>query len=171
MTIYMWAQLIGLAGYLLYTMSPYFHARRDIVKAEAVGCALLAMQWYLLSQPSIIVSNALIAMAGFLNLAQISKRKKTALLIGIYTAGLLLFSQYWSNSPIDYLALLGLSLMIYAKNCDNIYRMHCLSAVSGAIMLVIGLLALSVPAAIFNFVFMAGHIRKIISPKHAIIYS
>lgn len=161
MTLYIWAQIVGLTGYLFYIRAPSFQHREDILKHEGSACLILALQWALLNQPSLVITNTLIGLAALTALSALSQNRKNTLLALIYAAAFMAFAESWENTTIDYLAASSLMLHITAKRFNDLVKLRLCGIGGGSLLVIAGTLAASCPAMIFNVLFVAGHIRKL----------
>lgn len=155
------AQLAGLAGYTLYVAAPSFSRREDVLHAESAGCALLCLQWMILGQVILVISNLLVVLAAAIALGAYSAKSKAALSFFLYPAAIGSALYFWQDNIIDYLALSSLLLTLSAKRAENLLAFRGYAALSAGILVFVGMLAGSLPAAAFNAIFAAIHLWKV----------
>ena len=161
MTTYIIAQLIGFAGYLFYIGAPHLKTQTRIIQADALSCILISVQWYLLAQPALLMLNILSIIVAFAALkaqTNIVVRKYLFLLYPFGCIALIFMSQ---DIIISALAICAFCLNVTSKSSQNIMSFRKYAATSGSVLTVAGILTLSIPAVIFNFLFASGHILKL----------
>ena len=161
MTTYIIAQLIGFAGYLFYIGAPHLKTQTRIIQADALSCILISVQWYLLAQPALLMLNILSIIVAFTALraqTNIIVRKYLFLLYPLGCTALIFMSQ---DIIISALAICAFCLNVTSKSSQNITSFRKYAATSGSVLTIVGILTLSIPAVIFNFLFASGHVLKL----------
>ena len=161
MTLYIIAQLIGFAGYLFYIGAPHLKTQTKIIQADAMSCLLISVQWYLLAQPALLMLNILSIVVAFIALkaqTNINIRKYSFLLYPLGCLALIMMSQ---DIIVSALAICAFCLNVTSKFSQSITAFRKYAASSGTTLTIAGVLTLSIPAVIFNFLFASGHILKL----------
>lgn len=156
------AQGVGLIGYILLVAAPNFKRQDHMIHMEMLACLVLSLQWALLAQPSLIYANVFGIAASLLAVyAPRPILKETGLLL-LYPFCLAFGLLYWPMGPIDILVIIALWAMITSRRYDNILTYRLCMLTSGSALLIAGGLAFSVPALVFNTLFVAGHMLKLL---------
>lgn len=161
MTLYIIAQLIGFAGYLFYISAPHLKTQTRIIQAEAFAGIFIGIQWYLLEQPALLGYSLLSIIVAFMTLkaqTNIVVRKYLFLLYPFGCTVLIFMSQ---DMIISALVITAFCLNIASKSSRNIMSFRKYAATSGSVLTIAGILTLSIPAVLFNLLFISGHILKL----------
>tara|TARA_R110001592_G_scaffold3525_6_gene19814 strand:+ start:10104 stop:10628 length:525 start_codon:yes stop_codon:yes gene_type:complete len=162
MTLYITAQIIGFLGYLFLVSAPNFKNQRGIIRTEILACSFLCLQWVLLAQPTLMVLNILNIMVSMLALKIKQPRIMHNITPVLYIVGcgaLLLTAQ---GSTIDMLCIIAFCAVVRAKSSQNIVTFRSFSILAGAAFTICGIIALSIPATLFNIVFILVHTKNIL---------
>ncbi len=159
MSLYVTAQFIGLIGYLLYVIAPYFNTQIRIVQIGLLACTVLCAQWYLLGQYSLCVMNVLMMCLSLCTLYKDRIFAVRRFMWLFYPFGTFALISAFSGSIIDLIVLSAFLLNIRAHMSQDLLDFRNFSFLAGILLTCSGGLALSIPAVIFNFVFAFGHIR------------
>ncbi len=155
MSIYITAQLIGFIGYLFYIAAPYFKTQKQIVQIDALACLVVAIQWYLLNQPSLLILNILVIITSIIAI------KAPQYKYILYPIGCFIIIITSNNNIVDILAIIIFCTTVASKTSENIDMLR-IYAISGGILLIIsGIIAMSLPAIIFNLLFITAHIVRL----------
>lgn len=161
MSIYIIAQLIGFVGYLFYIAAPCFKTKTSIIQMDIIACVILCAQWYLLGQPSLLVLNALGLVISISALMAKNDERISKYLFLLYPIGCLSIILVSEGSFIDILALVAFCFIVASKTSLEISAFRTYAIVGGTILIASGAIALSIPAVIFNTVFIGAHIFKL----------
>ncbi len=161
MTLYITAQLIGFIGYILLITAPQFSKQSTIMLVSIFAASLLCLQWALLEQYSLVMTNALIIITTICALKVTEKKAKQQILKLIYVFGCCALLSISQATIIDILALIAFSFMIASRASENIRDFRLLSTALGITLFCSSALALSPMAAIFNAAFACSNIYKL----------
>ncbi|MCB1783064.1 MAG: YgjV family protein [Alphaproteobacteria bacterium] len=161
MSVFIIAQTIGLAGYLLYCASPHFSSRQYILGLEISAYLIFCLQWALLGHETLLISNGVGVIATAIALTGFSSSLRRRLIYTLYPlcGALMLF--YAQDAILDCFAALGTFFVLTAKLDDDVMRLRVYAALAGFCFLSSSLMVLCFVPALFNSVFLAGHLRKI----------
>lgn len=162
MGLFIGAQLVGLAGYLLYIVSPHFGRRQQILYAEIVAYIALSLQWALLGQNLLFIANMIAAVSVLIALWDIYPKSKTSLFVCLYPLVGCTFFLFGSGEVLDFFAAGGVLFLISSKLSHDLALYRVLSGFAGICFLFSSLLAFCPVAAVFNIIFVFGHIRRYI---------
>lgn len=157
MAIYIIAQLIGFVGYLFYVSAPQFKSQKRIMQVGIVAYIILCLQWYMLEQYSLLTLNALgiiVSMCALKAQEDNSFKRQTWMLYPLGATAIVLSSHF---EIIDLLALAAFVLTLRSQLSENISDFRLYALIAGSILVCSSLLALSVPAIIFNVAFTLVH--------------
>ncbi len=161
MDIYIIAQFIGFLGYLFYIGAPYFKTQVRIIQMDVIACVILCAQWYLLDQPSLLVLNALAVLISVVALlAPKYEHSRTCLLL-LYPIGCFAIISVSTGSIIDVMAIIAFCCALTSKSSQDITGLRAYAVIGGSVLIISGAIALSIPAMIFNILFVSGHAVKL----------
>lgn len=162
------AQVIGFIGYLFYVSAPQFKAQRNILRVGFVGYIILGMQWFLLGQYGLLILNLL---GAIVSVSALYVRAKPALrryVWGLYPFGVVCILLFCEGTVVDVLAIAAFMLTVRSQMSQNVIEFRGTALFAGAILISSSLLAMSVPAVIFNTVFVCvhmGHLARLYMSK------
>ena len=161
MSTYIIAQLIGFLGYIFYVSAPHFKTKNHIMCTELIAYSILCAQWHLLEQDSLLALNAISAIATItiLNADRTYWLKKILPLF--YPTGIALILWASKGSLIDIIAICAFICAMRSKLSNNIIEFRGYALFTGSILTISSIIALSIPATIFNFIFSLGHAKNI----------
>lgn len=132
---------------------------------DALACVFLCLQWMLLAQSALLILN-LLNLAVSLYVLNTKNQdiieKQTPILC--LTGGIALYLVS-SGSFVGILCIIAFCAIVRAKSSNDISTFRSFSVLSGVAFMLCGIIALSVPAIIFNAAFILTHLRKIQPPQ------
>lgn len=162
MDVFILAQLIGLFGYGLYVAGPYHRERQKVLQMDMLACLVLMVQWALLFQPLLVMNNLLGMLSSLVVLSGCRPAVKSNLLLAFYPLTFLVFAPFWTGHPADVLALCAVLTMLTARRVETELSFRIWAFSSGIFLIMAGFMAGSVPAVMFNAVFVLGHLQTIV---------
>lgn len=163
MTPYIIAQLVGFLGYLFLITAPNFSDKKQIIKIELIACSLLCAQWTLLGHSTLIVLNVLNIMVTLIVLNFAGKTNKIIPIF--YPLGCLIFLIVSNGTALDALCIIAFFAFTRAKISQDMLTFRTFSFMAGATFMLCGLIALSIPAVIFNAIFAFGHLKLVLNSQ------
>ena len=163
MTPYIIAQLVGFLGYLFLITAPNFSEKKQIIKIELIACSLLCAQWALLGHSNLIVLNILNIMVTLIVLNFAGKTNKIIPIF--YPLGCFIFLIISKGTAIDALCIIAFFAFTRAKISQDMHTFRSFSVMAGTTFMLCGLIALSIPAIIFNGIFAFGHLKFVLNAQ------
>ncbi len=161
MSIYIIAQFIGFVGYLFYIGAPYFKTKTRIIQMDVIACIIISLQWYLLDQPSLLAFNVLIIVASIMALKAEDDLKIRKFLPLLYTIGCMAIIFNSGDNLVYILSLIAFCCTVASKFSRDIVPLRVHASISGTAFVIAGIMAFSIPAVIFNALFVGAHIFKL----------
>lgn len=164
MDVFVWAQIIGFIGYLFLIYAPHLPTKQKIMQFELLACCILTFQWFLLGQPVLMFSNMIGIVSLAVALSRLDPRCKNFLFLALYPLSLLFMAYIWQGTLLDVLTIIALIGSISARRTAQmgVFRAHCV--IIGCALSICGFLTMSIPAMLFNLLFVAGHVQKSMEP-------
>jgi len=160
MNIYITAQIIGFLGYIFLTSAPSLKKQDQIIRMDILACSFLCLQWIMLEQPTLMILNALNLVLSLFCL-KVNKHtitQKSALII--YLVGCAALIIVSNGTIIDVLCVFSFCLIVKAKLSKDILIFRNFSIMAGSIFIICGIIAASLPAILFNALFVLLHLYR-----------
>lgn len=154
------AQIFGLLGYIIYICAPQCKTQKTIVQLGIVGYFFLSLQWYLLAQPALIVTNIIALTTSTYALAIKKRTDLGALSPLLYFLALVSILLVSNGGVIDILCMSAALLSIRSILSKDLKSFRTYAIGAGIFLTIAGALAASIPALIFNILFTVSHIQK-----------
>jgi Bacterial inner membrane protein len=164
MDYYILGQVVGFIGYVVFLFAPYAQSKQQMMRIELLACSILTLQWLLLGHLVLVISNMIGIFSLGVALSRLGDRYKDVVFLGLYPVSVMFVAYIWQGSILDVLTMFSLLMMITARRTSDVMAFRGYSALCGGTLAVCGFLTLSIPAMIFNTLFMAGHLQKLCTP-------
>lgn len=156
------AQAIGFVGYSIVAIAPRFKKRNHILMCEALGCAITALQWFLLD---LFVATLIDSITAYTALTGVVLLRYPILLplqkLCYPMLGAAAIASF--DGSLTYYVAIALSLsLITAKMFKDMIKLRLMSLVVGALWITFAVLAGSIPSLIFAIIYTAGHIYQLL---------
>lgn len=157
MEYYFAAQVIGFVGYIFYISAPQFKTQKHIMQVGIFAYIILCMQWYLLGQYGLLALNVLgVVVSASALRAQADIAFKRHLWV-LYPLGIFVIIMTSHQGLIDYIAICAFVLTLRSQISDNIMMFRGFAFAAGVCLICSSVLAMSIPAFIFNLAFTVSH--------------
>jgi len=160
MNIYITAQIIGFLGYIFLTSATSLKKQDQIIRMDILACSFLCLQWIMLEQPTLMILNALNLSISILVLQFKGQYIVQKSMIAIYPIGCFALICVSQETLIDVLCIICFCLIVRAKLSNDIITFRYFSIMAGAILTVCAFISASLPAIIFNALFVLLHLHK-----------
>ena len=160
MNIYITAQIIGFLGYIFLTSAPNLKKQDQIIRMDILACTFLCLQWIMLEQPTLMILNALnLVLSLFcLNINKHSITQRSVMVIYLVGCGALISVS--EGTIIDALCIFSFCLIVRAKLSNDIFIFRNFSIMAGSVFIICGIIAASLPAILFNALFVLLHLHR-----------
>ena len=162
MNAFIFAQIVGLAGYALYIASPNFKTRTHMLLSEAMGCAVLCIHFYLIDAVLIALCNMIWVYMGLAGLLKDRFKYANQLLSLSYLLLIGMTCTMWQGTVLDVTVFMAAACAITAKFHKDMTKLRGFSCLGGAFSTLNALMVLSIPGIVFNCLFAVGHARNLI---------
>ncbi len=164
MTFYLMAQVIGFFGYILYVRASHLKIQHKAIHADAVACAILCFQWMLLGHPILVTLNILVVLTSIvaLNLERIAPIYTKI----FYICGIGALSAFYQGQWVDVFTILSFSCVFISRTSKTDTDFRVFGVLGAASLTCCGMLALSIPAIIFNSLCTLGHFKHLKTTEH-----
>lgn len=162
MTLYIFAQVIGFIGYLLFTRASFLKGQETVIRADALACSVLCLQWLLLGQMTFFCLNILVVLTALNALKpQNNHQERLTRIAMIFFGGSVLLLTFSKGTAVDSFVLIAFLSMVTSKFATDAFRFRFFAFTTALLLCMGGALAMSLPAVIFNGVCAFAHARKL----------
>lgn len=169
-------QAVGFLGYFLFTMSSRFACRARILWVEIAGCLIISLHWILLGEMITVAANLVCMYAAIINLVALQRPQWMRMQILAYPAFAIAAAYSFEHTFTFYLAFVATVSFMGAKCFREMRTFRWVSVASGSLWVLYGVTTLSVPATVFNMIYVWGHVmclykvyRQVLPPVEEIV--
>ena len=158
-------QAVGIVGFALMILATQMPTRQRVLQVDVVGIAVVTAHWLMLGTVVAAAMNGIYVLIGVLALQLDRGRAWRAGYWGLYPLAGGATVLAWAE-PYDALALAGTLLSVAARQQRTLRRLRVLTAASGTLWGLYGVIELSIGQMIFSVLFVGGHLIALWRERH-----